>query len=55
MIRGSLVVSRRPKSMSRRAMNRTQFAAAKQAVLQLVAELIGVELGVLLRNAGRIA
>lgn len=43
IVRGPLVVVRRAKSQSRRAMNKAEFQASKTAVLETVAALIGVQ------------
>lgn len=43
VVRGPLVAIRRAKSQSYRAMDRAEFARSKEAVLAVVAELIGVD------------
>ncbi len=43
IVRGSIVVERTAKSQSRRAMNKQEFSASKQAVLEIVAGMIGVK------------
>lgn len=52
IVRGPLVVIRRPKSQSRRAMGVKDFQASKDAILGVISELIGVEPDVL-ANMGR--
>jgi hypothetical protein len=42
VVRGPLVVIRRPKSQSRRAMDAKEFQASKQGVIDAVSDLIGV-------------
>ena len=42
IVRGPAVLMRRAKSQSRRTMNRQEFQASKTAIMQVIAELIGV-------------
>lgn len=49
VMRGTFVVIRRAKSQSRRSMNREQFQASKQAILDILSEMLGVESGDLQR------
>lgn len=42
VVRGPVVVERIAKSQSRRAMDKTEFQQSKQAVLEIVAAMIGV-------------
>ena len=42
IVRGPLVIRRTAKSQSRRAMDRKDFAASKQAIMEVVAGLLGV-------------
>jgi hypothetical protein len=55
VVRGPIVIVRRPKSQSRRAMGKGKFQASKQAVLDIVSALIDVKPETLTRNAGRAA
>ena len=43
VFRGCLVVIRRPKSQSKRAMGKAQFQASKTAIMGVIANLLGVE------------
>ena len=43
VVRGPIVVEREAKSQSRRAMDKAEFQASKQRVMEIVAELIGVD------------
>lgn len=42
VVRGPLVVVRRPKSQAKGKMDKAEFQASKTAILELIAELIGV-------------
>ncbi|KFG68670.1 hypothetical protein [Microvirga sp. BSC39] len=55
VVQGPLVVVRKPKSQSRRAMGKEEFQASKQAVLETVSAVIGVSPETLTRNASRAA
>ena len=55
VVRGHVVVMREAKSQKRTAMDRAEFGASKQAILEWVSALIGVEAGALTANAGRAA
>jgi len=55
VVRGPIVVVRKPKSQSRRAMGKEEFQQSKQAVLEIVANMIGVQPEALTRNVGRAA
>jgi hypothetical protein len=55
IVRGPVVVVRKAKSQSRRAMGAADFQTSKQAILEIVAEMIGVKPEDLARNAGRAA
>lgn len=55
VVQGPLVVIRTPKSQSRRAMDKRTFQASKQAILDILAEMIHVEPQALLQNAGAAA
>jgi hypothetical protein len=51
VVRGPLVVVRKAKSQSRRAMSPEEFKRSKEAVLQIVSAMIGVEPDALTRAA----
>lgn len=55
VVRGPLVVVRKAKSQSRRAMRKEEFQASKTAVLEVVSAMLGVEPGTLERVTGRAA
>jgi hypothetical protein len=55
VVRGPIVVVRKPKSQSRRAMGAKDFQESKQAILEIISTLIGVKPEALTRNAGRAA
>lgn len=55
VVRGPLVAIRSAKSQSRRAMNRETFQASKTAIMDVVAQMIGVQPEDLGREAGRAA
>ena len=55
LVEGPFVLVRTAKSQSRRAMDRKQFAASKSAIMQVIAEMIGVEPEALKREAGMAA
>jgi hypothetical protein len=55
IVRGPLVVERTPKSQSRRAMDKKTFQESKTAIMDVIADLIGVTADVLTREAGRAA
>lgn len=55
VVRGPIVVVRQPKSQSRRAMGKEEFQQSKQAVLETVANMIGVQPETLTKNVGRAA
>lgn len=55
VVRGVYVVIRKAKSQSRRAMDRKMFQESKEAILQIVAGLIGVSPDQLQAEAGRAA
>lgn len=55
IVRGAVVVIRQAKSQSYRSMDRKEFAASKQAVMEIVAGLIGVPVDELKQEAGRAA
>lgn len=42
IVRGSIIVRRTAKSQSRRAMDKAEFAASKSAIMDIIADLIGV-------------
>lgn len=52
VVRGPLVVERVAKSQSRRAMGAKDFNASKQAIMEIVAAMIGVAPEALAREAG---
>ncbi len=52
IVRGSIILVRRAKSQSYRAMNRQEFAASKRAIMEIVAGMLGVTPDSLQRNAG---
>jgi hypothetical protein len=41
VVRGPLIVMRRAKSQSRRAMNKAEFQASKTAIMQVIADMLG--------------
>lgn len=51
IVRGPAVVIRTAKSQSRRSMNKQEFQASKEAILEVVASLIGVKPGELIGHA----
>jgi hypothetical protein len=53
--RGQIVAVRKAKSQSRRAMEPREFQASKTAIMELVAQMIGVAPETLAREAGRAA
>lgn len=55
VVRGPLVVTRTAKSQSSRAMDKVEFQASKTAVLNIVADLIGVPAETLTREADKAA
>lgn len=55
IVRGPAVVVRRAKSQSYRTMDRKEFAASKQAVLDIVASLTGIPAATLQREAEKAA
>ncbi|HZH10599.1 MAG TPA: hypothetical protein VEZ24_09525 [Microvirga sp.] len=55
VVRGPIVVVRKPKSQSRRAMGKEEFQQSKQAVLEIVSNMIGVQPEALTRNVGKAA
>jgi hypothetical protein len=54
-VRGSFVIIREAKSQSRRAMDKQEFQLSKTAIMDVVAELVGVKPAALQANAGRAA
>jgi len=54
-VRGPIVTVYRAKSQSRRSMNKADFQASKQAVLDLISDLVGVDAETLSANAGAAA
>lgn len=52
VVRGPIVVIRDAKSQSRRAMDRREFQASKEALMEVVASMLGVTVGDLMANAG---
>lgn len=54
-VNGNVVRIWTAKSQSRKAMNKQEFAASKDAVLRVVSELIGTDAATLNANAGRAA
>lgn len=54
-VSGAMVIEWTPKSQSRRAMGKDTFQESKSAVLDYLAEMIGVEPAMLSANAGRSA
>lgn len=55
VVRGPIVVVRKPKSQSRRAMGAKEFQESKQAILEIISALISVKPETLTQNAGRAA
>lgn len=55
VVRGPIVVVRKAKSQSRRAMDRVEFQKSKQGVLDVVSAMIGVTPDELQQNTGRAA
>lgn len=55
VVRGTVVVVRTAKSQARKAMNRKEFQESKQAVLEIVSEMIGVSPQALAAETGRAA
>jgi hypothetical protein len=55
VVRGAFVVERTAKSQSRRSMDKAEFQASKQAVIDVVSAMIGVTPAALLQNAGKAA
>lgn len=55
IVKGCVVHAYTAQSQSRKAMNARDFAASKQAVLEIVAGLVGVDVETLAANAGRAA
>lgn len=55
IVRGPLVIVRTAKSQSRRAMDKKDFQASKAALMEVVAQMIGVSPSSLTREAGRAA
>lgn len=55
VVQGPIVVVRKPKSQSRRAMGKEEFQASKQAVLEILAGMVGTAPEMLQQNAGRAA
>lgn len=54
-VRGVVVVVREAKSQSRGKMDRKEFQASKTAIMEIIAEMIGVTPGELEQNTGRAA
>lgn len=54
-VRGVHVIRRTAKSQSRRAMNKQEFQASKTAIMEIVANMIGVKSGELAEEAGQAA
>lgn len=54
-VKGPVVTVYRAKSQSRRAMNKIDFESSKRAVLDLVADMVGIDADTLSANAGRAA
>lgn len=55
IVRGPIVVLRNAKSQARRAMDRKDFQASKTAIMEIVANLIGVKPADLAENSARAA
>jgi hypothetical protein len=55
IVRGPLVVIRDPKSQSRRAMNAKEFQDSKTKIMDVIAEMIGVDPDTLSRESGKAA
>ena len=55
VVRGPIVVRRKAKSQSRRAMGGKDFQASKSAIMEIIAGLIGVTPAALAENAGKAA
>lgn len=55
IVRDQFVIERTAKSQSRRAMNKKDFEASKQAILEVVANMIGISPDQLRAEAGRAA
>ena len=55
VIKGRTLKIFTPKSQSHRSMDRKEFAASKDAVLDVIAKLIGVTVEELSKNAGQAA
>lgn len=55
VVRGPIILIREAKSQSRRAMNRQEFQASKSAIMEVIANMIGVSPSSLTREAGRAA
>lgn len=55
IVRGPIVLVRTAKSQSRRAMDRREFQASKEAILQIVSAMLGTTSEQLQANAGRAA
>lgn len=54
-VEGPIVLIRRPKSQSMRAMGAKQFYESKAAILQVIADMLSVSPETLAKNAGRAA
>lgn len=55
IVRGPIVVIRDPKSQSRRAMKPDEFQRSKTAIMEIIADLLGVAPDALAREGGRAA
>ena len=55
VVRGGIVAIRTAKSQSRRAMNKAEFQKSKSAIMEIIAEMVGVSTGDLEQNAGKAA
>lgn len=51
IVRGPLVVMRRPKSQSRRAMGKQEFQESKTAIIETISAMIGITPGQLLKQS----
>ena len=55
IVRAQFVIERAAKSQSRRAMNKKDFEASKQAILEVVSNMIGISPDTLVSRAGQAA
>lgn len=55
IVRGVHVIRRTAKSQSRRSMNKQEFQASKQAIIEIISSMIGVKPAALANQAGQAA